>query len=143
MRHYEILLLIHPDQSNQTTNMLDKYVKVVKDSGGTIHRQEDWGKVQLAYKINKLHKAHYFLFNIECEPKVVAELNNMLKFNDAVIRSLVTKCDMAITEQSAFLKNKEQEKSRDSQSNYSNVEKNVVTADTAVADSGANSAVNG
>jgi len=107
MRHYEILLLVHPDQSNQVPAMLERYRAIVSKGEGKIHRQEDWGKLQLAYQINKLHKAHYILLNIECEKETIAELGNVFKFNDAVIRNLITKCDEAITEPSVFLKNRD------------------------------------
>lgn len=116
MRHYEILLLIHPDQGSQIPAMIERYLTIVTKGGGQVHRQEDWGKLQLAYQINKLHKAHYVLLNIECGIAVINELSNAFKFNDAVIRSLITKCDTAIKEQSVFFKNKEIEKSN----NYSN-----------------------
>ena len=107
MRHYEILLLIHPDQSNQVSAMLDRYQAIIDKGAGKIHRQEDWGKLQLAYQINKLHKAHYVLLNIECENATLAELSNAFKFNDAVIRNLITNCDSAVTEPSVFFKNKD------------------------------------
>lgn len=115
MRHYEILLLINPDQSSQITSILDRYLAVIAKGGGKVHRQEDWGKQQLAYQIKKLNKAHYLLLNIECKKDTILELRNSFKFNDAIIRSLVTKCDAAIIEQSAFLKNYENEKN-----NFSN-----------------------
>ena len=118
MRHYEILLLIHPDQSNQVPSMIERYRAIITKGNGKIHRQEDWGKLQLAYQINKLHKAHYVLLNIECEKPVIVELTNAFKFNDAVIRNLLTKCDNAIIEPSVFFKNKDVEKtSRDSNYN--------------------------
>ena len=107
MRHYEILLLIHPDQSNQVPAMVERYRSIITKGNGKIHRQEDWGKIQLAYQINKLHKAHYVLLNIECEKTVLVELTNAFKFNDAVIRNLIVKCDTAIIEPSIFFKNKD------------------------------------
>lgn len=110
MRHYEILLMIHPDQSSQINAMIDRYTAIVIKSGGKIHRQEDWGKLQLAYQINKIHKANYVLLNIECSPAIISELHNAFKFNDAIIRNLITNCEHAITEQSAFLRNKDNEK---------------------------------
>jgi small subunit ribosomal protein S6 len=117
MRHYEILLLIHPDQTAQVPAMLERYQTVITKGGGKIHRQEDWGKQQLAYQINKLYKAHYVLLNIECEKTTLNELFNLFKFNDAVIRNLVTKCEHAIKEPSVFFKNKDTT-TRDS--NYNN-----------------------
>ena len=127
MRHYEILILINPDQSNQISAMLDRYLSIISKGGGTIHRQEDWGKQQLAYQINKLYKAHYLLLNVECAKDTILELKNAFKFNDAVARSLITKCEAAITEKSVFLKNRENEKSNynnnnsNKDNNYSNV----------------------
>ncbi len=120
MKHYEILLLIHPDQSNQVNAMIDRYRAVITKGNGKVHRQEDWGKLQLAYQINKLHKAHYILLNIECEHNTITELNNAFKFNDAVIRSLVTKCDEAITEPSIFFKSKDMEKNAKDSGGYNN-----------------------
>lgn len=107
MRHYEIVLLIHPDQSEQVPAMVERYTALIKNSGGTIHRFEDWGRRQLAYSINKLHKAHYILLNIECGQKVLDELEHSFRFNDAVLRNLVVRCDEAITEPSVVLKAKE------------------------------------
>lgn len=118
MRHYEILLMIHPDQGGQINAMIGRYAAIVTKSGGKVHRQEDWGKLQLAYQINKLHKANYVLLNIECDQAILDELNNAFKFNDAIIRSMITKCDAAITEQSAFFKNKDNEKSNKDGSHY-------------------------
>jgi len=89
MRHYEVVFLVHPDQSEQVPAMIDRYSSIIKDSGGQIHRLEDWGRRQLAYPINKIHKAHYVLMNIECETKALDELNYAFRFNDAVIRNLV------------------------------------------------------
>lgn len=107
MRHYEILLLIHPDQSNQVPAMVERYRATIAKGGGLVHRHEDWGKLQLAYQINKLHKAHYILLNIECANATLIELSNMFKFNDAVVRNLIIKCDKSITEPSVFFKNKD------------------------------------
>lgn len=118
MRHYEVLLLINPDQTGQIPAMLERYSSVIEKNGGTIHRQEDWGKLQLAYPINKLYKAHYILLNIECLPATMIELTNTFKFNDAVIRSLVTKCEQALKEQSVFLRNKENEKNNKDSNQY-------------------------
>lgn len=110
MRHYEILLLVNPDQTNQIPAMLDRYLSIINKNGGKIHRNEDWGKLQLAYPIKKLYKAHYLLLNIECHPSTINELSNAFKFNDAVIRNLITQCEVAITEQSSFLNNRENDK---------------------------------
>jgi small subunit ribosomal protein S6 len=107
IRHYEIVLLIHPDQSEQVPAMVERYTSLIKGDNGKIHRFEDWGRRQLAYPINKLHKAHYILLNIECGQKVLDELEHSFRFNDAVLRNLVVRCDQAITEPSAILKAKE------------------------------------
>ncbi|HVV67894.1 MAG TPA: 30S ribosomal protein S6 [Gammaproteobacteria bacterium] len=100
MKHYEIVLLIHPDQSDQVPAMVKRYKAVVKDSGGQVHRFEDWGRRQLAYPINKIHKAHYLLFNIECDKKALDELTTAFRYNDAVLRNLVLNRDDAVTEPS-------------------------------------------
>ena len=89
MRHYEIVFLVHPDQSEQVDAMVDRYRSIIEKGGGTIHRQEDWGRRQLAYLIDKVHKAHYVLMNIECNRETLDELESAFRFNDAVIRSLV------------------------------------------------------
>lgn len=107
MRHYEIVLLIHPDQSEQVPAMVERYRSVVEDKGGAVHRQEDWGRRQLAFPIEKIHKAHYLLFNIECDAAVLAELKNMFKFSDAVIRNLVVRMDRAVTEPSPMMREEE------------------------------------
>src|SRR5690606_14461495 len=109
MRHYEIVLLVHPDQSEQVGAMVDRYRAVVEENGGTVHRQEDWGRRQLAYPIEKIHKAHYLLFNIECDAAVLDNLKNMFKFSDAVIRNLVVRMDRAVTDPSPMMREAESE----------------------------------
>ena len=109
MRHYEVVFLIHPDQSEQVPAMVEKYQGMVTASGGTIHRYEDWGRRQLSHIINKVHKAHYVLMNIECEKSVLDELLNAFKFNDAVLRHLVIRRDEAVTEASPLAKSEEAE----------------------------------
>src|SRR5690606_4775988 len=109
MRHYEIVLLVHPDQSEQVGAMVDRYRAVVEENGGTVHRQEDWGRRQLAYPIEKIHKAHYLLFNIECDAAVLDQLKNMFKFSDAVIRNLVVRMDRAVTDSSPMMREAESE----------------------------------
>lgn len=104
MRHYEIVLLFHPDQTEQVPAMIERYTKTIKDSGGAVHRFEDWGRRQLAYSINKVYKAHYVLLNIECGQEVYDELMHTFRFNDAIIRQLVIRRDAAITEPSAMMK---------------------------------------
>ncbi|MFP5344499.1 MAG: 30S ribosomal protein S6 [Gammaproteobacteria bacterium] len=104
MRHYEIVFLVHPDQSEQVPAMVERYRAMIEGKGGRIHRLEDWGRRQLAYPINKVHKAHYVLMNIECGQESLNELTSAFRFNDAVIRNLVVNCESAITEPSAMLK---------------------------------------
>ncbi len=104
MRHYEIVFLVHPDQSEQVSVMTERYTSLIKNSGGTIHRFEDWGRRQLAYPINKIHKAHYILMNIECGIEVLREIENNFKYNDAIIRSLTVKCKQAVTDESPLAK---------------------------------------
>lgn len=98
MRHYEVVFMVHPDQSEQVGGMIERYTKMIKESGGAIHRLEDWGRRQLAYPINKIHKAHYVLMNIECGQDVLDELTSIFRYNDAIIRNLVIKREEAITE---------------------------------------------
>jgi small subunit ribosomal protein S6 len=112
MRHYEIVFLVHPDQSEQVPAMLDRYKSIISEGKGVVHRLEDWGRRQLAYPINKIHKAHYVLMNIECNQVVLDELTNAFKFNDAVIRNLIIRRDEAITEESILSKNKERDERR-------------------------------
>lgn len=109
MRHYEVIFLVHPDQSEQLSNMIDKYKKIIADNGGKIHRLEDWGRRHLAYPIQKLAKAHYVCMNVECSNSVLDELNHAFKFNDAILRNSIIKTKKAITEPSCFMKD---EKSR-------------------------------
>ncbi|MAX57009.1 MAG: 30S ribosomal protein S6 [Alcanivoracaceae bacterium] len=109
MRHYEVVFLVHPDQSEQVPAMIERYSAIVTDGKGTIHRVEDWGRRQLAYSINKIHKAHYVMLNIECDGETLAELENTFRFNDAVIRHLVIRRDNAVTEPSPLAKNDEKE----------------------------------
>ncbi len=112
MRHYEIVFLVHPDQSEQVPGMIERYSNMIKSKGGTIHRLEDWGRRQLAYPINKIYKAHYVLMNIECDQDVRDELESAFRFNDAVIRNLIMKRDQAITEVSVLAKEKSEEAER-------------------------------
>lgn len=113
MRHYEIVFLVHPDQSEQVRAMVDRYRTMIESGGGVIHRLEDWGRRQLAYPINKVHKAHYVLMNIECSAQILNELTNAFRFNDAVIRNLVIKRDEAITEPSLLAKSTEDERKQE------------------------------
>ena len=112
MRHYEIVLLIHPDQSEQVPAMLERYKGLVTAGGGKVHRVEDWGRRQLAYMIQKLAKAHYLCLNIECGSEVLAELETGFRFNDAVLRHLTVAKDKAETTPSVMMKAVEREESR-------------------------------
>lgn len=112
MRHYEVLFLVHPDQSEQVPAMVERYKGSITDGGGVIHRLEDWGRRQLAYPLNKIHKAHYILMNIECSQEVLDELTNTFKFNDAILRNLVMRRDSAVTEESPLARSEEREQSR-------------------------------
>ena len=116
MRHYEIVFLAHPDQSEQVPAMLERYRNTIESKGGKIHRLEDWGRRQLAYTIQKVHKAHYVLMNIECDKETLDELTAAFRFNDAVIRNLVIKRDKAITEPSPLAKKEEGEKKPEAES---------------------------
>ena len=98
MNHYEIVLLFHPDQSEQVPAMMERYTNAVTEGGGSVHRSEDWGRRQLAYSINDLHKAHYILWNIECSVDVLDELTTTFRFNDAVLRNMVIKRKDAVTD---------------------------------------------
>ena len=109
MRHYEVVFLVHPDQSEQVNGMIDRYRGMIESKGGKIHRLEDWGRRQLAYPINKIVKAHYVLMNIECDADVRDELESAFKFNDAVIRNMIMKCDDAVTEMSPLAKSNEED----------------------------------
>ncbi|RTZ14268.1 30S ribosomal protein S6 [Vibrio aquaticus] len=108
MRHYEIVFMVHPDQSEQVAGMIERYTGSITEAGGTIHRLEDWGRRQLAYPINKLHKAHYVLMNVEAGQEVIDELETAFRFNDAVLRNMIMRAKTAITEQSIMLKQKEE-----------------------------------
>ncbi len=112
MRHYEIVLLVHPDQSEQVPAMVERYISSIKEAGGRIHRHEDWGRRQLAYPINKIHKAHYILLNVECGQATLDELSEAFRYNDAVIRNLIIRRDEAITEESLLAKSAEEKRSR-------------------------------
>ena len=112
MRHYEVVFLVHPDQSDQVSGMIEKYSQLVSESGGKMHRLEDWGRRQLAYPINKIHKAHYVLMNIECDQATLDEITTLFRYNDAVIRNLVIKTKEAVTEESLILKQERESKER-------------------------------
>ncbi|CUA84449.1 MULTISPECIES: 30S ribosomal protein S6 [Pseudidiomarina] len=110
MRHYEIVFMVHPDQSEQVPGMIERYSETIKAGNGTIHRLEDWGRRQLAYPINKLHKAHYVLMNIEATAEVVDELETAFRYNDAVLRNMIMRKKEAETEASVLSKKDEPRK---------------------------------
>lgn len=109
MRHYEIVFLVHPDQSEQVPAMIERYRSMIESSGGHVHRLEDWGRRMLAYPINKVHKAHYVLMNIECNQEILEQLNSAFRFNDAVIRDMAIRRDKADTEPSPLARSKEEQ----------------------------------
>jgi len=108
MRHYEIVFLVHPDQSEQVPAMIERYRTMIEEDGGHLHRLEDWGRRQLSYPINKIHKAHYVLMNIECSQNVLREIQSAFRFNDAVIRNLVIERDGPDTEPSPLIKSRDE-----------------------------------
>ncbi len=137
MRHYELVLLVHPDQSDQVVGMVERYINLVKEQGGSIHRLEDWGRRQLAYPINKVHKAHYVLLNIEAGQQTLDELEELFRYNDAIIRSLVIRRDEAITEESPLAKSAEEKRARkasrrtdSNQEDYQNEDESEDDSDT-------------
>ena len=109
MRHYEVVFLVHPDQSEQVPGMLERYQSMITADGGQVHRLEDWGRRQLTHTVNKVHKAHYVLMNIECKREVLDELTGAFRFNDAVLRHLVIRRDEAVTEASPLAKSEDDE----------------------------------
>lgn len=109
MRHYEIVFMVHPDQSEQVPAMVERYRSLVEDSGGQVHRQEDWGRRQLAFPIDKVAKAHYILMNIECDGATLKELEGIFKFNDAVARHMTVRKDHAVTEPSVMMRDRKDE----------------------------------
>jgi len=128
MRHYEIVFLVHPDQSEQVPAMVEKYQSMVTESGGSIHRSEDWGRRQLAHPINKIHKAHYALLNVESDFAVIEEIKSAFKFNDAVLRSLVMSCDNAVTEASPMAVAVAEEKAKEKEAQQRREAKAVAEA---------------
>jgi len=122
MRHYEIVVMVHPDQSEQVPAMIERYKAMVESDGGKVHRMEDWGRRQLAYPVAKLHKAHYVLLNVECSDAVLKELESAFRFNDAVIRKLVIRKEAGETEQSPLFKVPEEDKKPEYKSRSSDAE---------------------
>ena len=126
MRHYEIVFLVHPDQSDQVPAMVKKYSGIISSKGGKIHREEDWGRRQLAYPINKIHKAHYILMNIECGKDVIDELSSNFKFNDAVIRNMILKRKSAVSEKSSIILDDEDNDKNNNGGEIDSIEGNYV-----------------
>jgi len=114
MRHYEIVFMVHPDQSEQVPGMIERYSSTIEKDGGKVHRLEDWGRRQLAYHINKIHKAHYVLMNVEASNEAMDELTTTFRFNDAVIRNLVIRRDEAVTDESFIMKAEKESRERKS-----------------------------
>ena len=110
MRHYEVTLIVHPDQSSQVTTMIEKYKELITSGGGIVHRSEDWGRKHLAYPINKIYKAHYLMMNVECDLETLDKLNYNFRFNDAVIRNLIISKSEAITSPSIMLEGNDKDK---------------------------------
>lgn len=113
MRHYEVTLIVHPDQSSQVTTMIEKYKELITSGGGIVHRDEDWGRKHLAYPINKIYKAHYLMMNIECDKDTLDKLNYNFRFNDAILRNLIISKKEAITEPSIMVTEADKEKVKD------------------------------
>ena len=110
MRHYEVTLIVHPDQSSQVTTMIEKYKELITTGSGVVHRDEDWGRKHLAYPINKIYKAHYLMMNIECDKETLDKLNYNFRFNDAILRNLIISKKEAITEPSIMVTEADKDK---------------------------------
>ena len=142
MRHYEVVFLVHPDQSEQVPAMIERYRASIESGGGAVHRLEDWGRRQLAYPIQKLHKAHYVLMNIECNTGTLEELSSAFRFNDAVLRNMIVHRKEAITDDSPLMKKPEEKRERSDDSADAGKSEAVAeaapaaAAETAEADSG-------
>ena len=133
MRHYEVVFLVHPDQSEQVPGMIERYNQLMADSGGNVHRIEDWGRRQLAYPINKIHKAHYVMMNIECGGEALEELSTLFRYNDAVLRNLVISRKEAVTEESLILKQERESKERKARIEHKRKEEEAAAAAEAAA----------
>jgi small subunit ribosomal protein S6 len=140
MRHYEVVFMVHPDQSEQVPAMVERYKSLIEGSNGTIHRLEDWGRRQLAYPIENLVKAHYVLMNIECDQAVLTELTDSFRFNDAVLRNLVLSMDEAATEQSLIMKHKDDKVSDRRRRDDDSVEADVESEEAETVDADATAA---
>ena len=113
MRHYEITLIVHPDQSSQVTTMIEKYKELITSGGGIVHRHEDWGRKHLAYPIDKIYKAHYLMMNVECNKDTLDKLNYNFRFNDAILRNLIISKKVAITDPSIMVTESDKDKDKD------------------------------
>jgi small subunit ribosomal protein S6 len=142
MRHYEIVFLVHPDQSEQVPAMIERYRGIIESNDGVVHRQEDWGRRQLAYPINKIYKAHYTLLNIECGQTALDELSSAFKFNDAVIRHMVLLQDGPITEASMLIKKDESRGDEERRSRAADDDGETVVAETTPAAADTSEAAN-
>lgn len=138
MRHYEIVFLVHPDQSEQVPGMLERYKSLVESKGGKVHRSEDWGRLQLAYTIAKLHKAHYLLLNVECDAETLEELESIFRFNDAILRHLTVRRSEAVTDPSIMLKRKEEKDERESRRSRPQEESTASSASSSGGDGDSN-----
>lgn len=134
MRHYEIIFMVHPDQSDQVPAMIERYTGIIEGAEGKIHRLEDWGRRQLAYPINKIHKAHYVLMNVECDNEALDELTNLFRFNDAVIRNMVVRMKDAVTEVSPIKAAEARDDRRSSRRDAKRDEETVEQTETAASD---------
>lgn len=123
MRHYEVVFIVHPDQSEQVPAMVERYQAMITEKGGNVHRLEDWGRRQLAYPIQKLVKAHYICMNVECNQDVLDELEHSFRYNDAILRNLIIKTKKAVTEPSIMMKSVERDEARKSVSTEDNASK--------------------
>ena len=133
MRHYEIVFMVHPDQTEQVSSMIERYKALIEKSNGKIHRLEDWGLLQLAYTIDKLHKAHYVLMNVEADQSVIDELESNFRYNDAVIRNMIMHVKRAVTEPSPMLKARQEREDRKRRND--SVQANVEDLNAQVTDS--------
>jgi small subunit ribosomal protein S6 len=138
MRHYEIVFIVHPDQSEQVPGMIERYTTIVTTGGGAVHRCEDWGRRQLAYPINKIHKAHYVMMNVECGQEEMDELTSIFRYNDAVLRNLVVKRSGPVTDETDLMKaeladkaEKESRQRREAERAAAKVESDRVAAEAA------------
>lgn len=137
MRHYEIVFLVHPDQSEQVPAMIERYRTMIESGNGVIHRLEDWGRRLLSYPINKIHKAHYVLMNIECNQETLGQLNSAFRYNDAVIRDLIISRDQADTDPSFLAKSKEEQEEQEKlKALRESAASQTVSVDTVVEDAG-------